>query len=248
MNDRELEALLRARFDELRDPGCTHALDVVAWLAGDLTGPEADRVARHVAGCDECQQARRDFEEAQPRRPRWRRKHALLAAAAIAAMALVIPSFLPQPLPYTGSDLTEKGQTAGGDDFWVAVDRGGERWRVVPGEHLESGDRIGLFYGSDHGGHLLVFHTDEHGDVTRLHPTADNPSQIAPAERARLGSGGVLTHGQGCQWFVATFWDREPADGDARTLLNLARRDPMTCTLTVDLRGARSVLTVPVRR
>ena len=140
----------------------------------------------------------------------------------------------------------------GSDDIVVGIRRGAHDFLLRPGEKVESGDRLGLFYSSQKSGHLAVLHADQAGTVTWVYPaTVANSGAIQAGERIRLEAGGTLSRGTHCEWVVGVFSD-EPLDRKAlgATLAEQARATPREnprCMFEPTAPESRRLSVVPIR-
>jgi len=194
-------------------------------------------------------------ETAPPRAWLRRVAPAALAAAAAAALVLAVDELrTPEgaaapPDREVATGLVPKGLPGEPTDaLAVAVQRGTRRFTARPGDLLQDGDQLGLFYSATTTVHLAVLHRDEAGAVTPLFPAAGVTSQRVAAGRERpLPDGAVLEAGAGCEWLVAIF---SPGPQAVAELSRYVRRATVAadCRLEVEVPGARHVAVFPVAR
>ncbi|MCK6547641.1 DUF4384 domain-containing protein [Myxococcota bacterium] len=255
MSDRspplDLESLLRAHYHDLRAPASIDEHSELSLLATALTpSPPADvvrRAARLMSqdpGLAEAVLLISGRAQPRPRRA-WLVPVTAFVAAAAATLVLVV---MPGRSVHedAGASLTPKGAA---DTFDVAVQRGDERFRAHPGDHVVAGDRLGFFYTSERGGYLAVIGVDERGNATALHP-ASGPwsAAIEPAEHTALPSGAVVEAGERCDWIVAIFSDAPLPEAEVRAALARSPRSTETCIFQPQVPGARAVRVVPLAR
>jgi len=176
----------------------------------------------------------------RPRRSRWWVAAPLLLAAAVALLVLVPSQWVAPSFP-EAPRLVPKG---GADTLQIAVQRGGRSFQLEAGGTLQSGDRVGLFYGAEAAGHLVVFYRDRRG-VTRLFPRSSSGSQaIGPAREGRLDGGARLNDGTGCAWFIGVFADEPMALAELEDEVREAHEGD-GCQLSLDM--GRATVLVPTR-
>ncbi len=256
VNEQVVETMLRARFGAEPSEPCQGLLRVSEALARPLDDAAVSAAAHHLAGCADCretllvygslQASTRHVPEAAPSAgdalKRWRRPVVAVWAgvAAVAAAVLVVS------LNFVGSDtvLQVKGVDYGMN---MAVQRGTERFTLQPGESVETGDHLGLFYSAPERTFLAVFSVDRDGKSSLLFPVGGQTSaSVEPAVQSPLPDGAVVREGSACEWIVAVFSERPLAVSALGQALLGARRAP-ACTLDPTIPNAR-VVVAPVRQ
>lgn len=259
--------LIAMRTTPADDTPCPEIHALAAVLAG-RAAPEVAAVAEeHLSRCPSCRAAMLtlgrlasdgtlgplptlDGLKSPPRRRHRVRASRLQRHAAAAGVALLLGAGLywrlaSRPDGTQDAPLSVKGEA---DELHVAVQRGGDRFRLRPGAELKTGDTLGFFYSAEEKGYLAVFGVDESGETATLYPAGETHSApVSSGRQAPLPDGAVVGEGEGCEWFVAVFSEvsldlealrRAIADGESGEDCRLALRIP----------GARTVFVLPYAR
>ena len=154
--------------------GHLHELGAMQALAGELDAATQAAIDVHLRQCPACKaaydQSALAWEAPLPARvrppppPAWRRlaQHAALPLVALAAVGLLVT--LPQREP------TEVFTARGGALNLEVYRNDGHVARVVSGDHVREGDRLGFRVATDLAGHLIVLGLDSAGEVYPVWP------------------------------------------------------------------------------
>jgi hypothetical protein len=177
--------------------GCISDLTFDAWRAGEIEGPQAQRLDQHVLVCASCRSRRQallaDAEafELRPDREqpllrvrsqlaqRKRRKLlTALSAAAVAALGLL--TLRPQPPEYDG-------RPKGGSTLDFYVHRAEQTFRWQPGQAVQPGDQLRFTWHAQRPLYLTILSLDAHGKVSVYFPRPEQaPQRLAAAEDVDL--------------------------------------------------------------
>lgn len=213
------ETMLSKALRAANDGRCEQEIILGRYAAGDLDEAELAAFETHVADCEECRSDLQQYETATaqeqsaPSEPisainnPWSRflswwSSPRLAFAGALAVAVLLVAIVPR-LPTDDVALVAKGQP----QLFVAAERNGDTFRVVPGMHLQDGDELGFFYTSPKAVYLQLFHVTQGAEITLLFPAGKTQSaSVQAGTRVALPDGAVLSQGSaGCEWFIALF-------------------------------------------
>lgn len=224
---------VRAHFSARLD-GCVHLPDMLVLLQD---GRFDDALRQHGCACDECRSLLEDWPRIEPlftvqaespaverAQAMHRRNNALIGLAIAAAILMgVALLLLPNAPP------TELIATKGNWSLEVAVRRGNATFRAVPGQRLQTGDELGLFFSAARAGHLHVAYMDSSGYWVELYPGEGHDDSVDAGVNVRLRAGALLTAGTGCEAIIGMFSSVHLDDAEVKEILTSIRRGPDGC-------------------
>ena len=237
---------------------CDRDEDLASYAAGDLDPQQALAFENHLADCADCSADLAQFEatgelwrttpeEPVPDRGRWRLFGGWNLAPSFGAGALAVAAAMfwvvPTAPPANDGPPSVRLLPKGGNQLIVAVERHGEAFRGVPGGRLFDGDRLGFFYTAPQPTHLMLFHADTAGEITRLFPVGgDRSAGVAAGTKAPLPDGALLSPSpRGCEWIVAFFSPQPLAGADATAAVEQMLAGRIECQLAVPPRDDAEV-------
>jgi len=259
VSEQLVETLLRRRYGPA--PAECPGLEQVA---AALSFPEDEgvraRASEHLASCAVCRESllalegSRSVPEPVAAASLWERisnwRHApsfrVRLAWATAGMAAALLGVGLHHRATSPDMLVPKGSEHA---FHIAVQRGASRFRLGPGEALQSGDRLGFFYSAPDASHLVVLDVEADGKAAALFPAGGRESaRVLAGEGVGLPDGAIVRDGEGCEWIVAVFADAPLPVAEVREALgDAARLASSDCSLAPELPWARKVVTLTVR-
>ncbi len=259
-----VEKMLRLKKIPVDDVPCETMEAMALTLSGHASLKELEQVNRHLEQCELCrasllwhsqmtaQSVLSPLIRKDPS-PRsvvlFKRPAPFLFAAAAALIAVVIGIQFLKPVELTRpSDVTmvTKGFS---DEMFVAVKRGELEFVLKPGDKLQQGDAVGLFYSAESAGYAAVFNLDSHGEATLLFPSGKEKSaRIDAAKKAPLPDGAQVQEGAGCEWLVGVFSEREFDLRAVKKKVESAAMNSTECRLHLAIPDTRSVIVIPFSR
>jgi hypothetical protein len=218
---------------------------------GELAGAEREEVARHTAGCDDCNarlgaldDEQRAFERDIPlprfaggveravRVPRSRpRSIWAIASVGLAAAAALVLVARPGTIDVGTTPDSPSNVTPGPNNLkgsWAGVRIGGadgrDQWSAQADklERLAPGDRLRLGYRVDAPRFFVAVAIDQDGVVTPLYPEAGSSLAAAPSRQPTYLAGSVELTGQGLERVYLLFAERPFAVSSVTSALRAA--------------------------
>ena len=186
-------------------PACLSALQLDRFRMGELSGPAAEEVRTHVAGCARCAEAIQELSAAVelpplrvvpiPRqRPLWQRAAAAgLGVAAAASLLLVLR-------PAGGVRI--KGSAPA---LAMYVQHGGEVRRAGPGETVAPGDALRFAVTTPLAAYVAVLSVDPRGRASIYFPLGARAELLPAGQEAPLPIGTRLDATVGEERIVGLF-------------------------------------------